>query len=1612
MQILMKEHLLEDFFVLVRTLSQAMPIAIDVTGLEHVVNKGIEALQQSVQTGGDEDARRAVIAALEMLGSLKSEAIPKSALEMFQQCLGSSDVLICAHAVAELPIFVAHFRPAQRSSAQWMTALVQLASKAHLAVALNLPGAIASLTCVLCSCQHGKVLPGDASQMEAPFDVAQRFCHSIGGHCEMEKGAGDEGQDSATEVSMLMRRRPTILCCHAQEIFGAVLPESTTDRSVTTGRGIQPAAEILQTICTMLQSALSETRDMDLAAAALRALPIILAHVSARVISCCEWLYTTCIEVVMSSSTTSSVRSSAAAVLGSLASGYGGTTALLQASSPDTSGAEALIFVVRENVARIHPSDEGIMAGCIELCGFVGAVHCATQGRAAAGSTLEDMVVQDLVGLAVNCLVNGASRMSTFARTALMLVARARGSSLVELIQEHRLLLLETLVRQYSQNPDLVSAFVVLFLEEETVDHVLKETVTYLLPQLMVEGNAEVINAACKRMGKISYGKDGKDIIVELIVDNADRLIHHLLFTLSPDDCSNAWDSVDRMVKQETRGETLRSLALGPGDVQREVRKRVLLAVLQDCCYLPNSEIGPDLERGQAAFRRVVDYFVTARDKPDRPGKTRVGAALIQELHDSGNKDFYTFLLQKLTYEYFSVDNKSPATPYQKMFMWILKLTIPMLGRYTDDFFPTIVSAMKAAQSIVGLQQLACEVWDVLICTAGPNSVQLRASLTQVVVNLFALAEVYPDNVVLPLQRLLIEWSDQLAEELQGIPVYEYSSAECLRDILQVLRREEKRSTLLAPLIARHLRGISSDDETVQTYALKELKSNLTVFSAEFARVFSREDSSEGDLRGSPDKMQELVSLLLRRCSIGALHVRMQAADCLGRIGAIDPERIGQIVREKEPIGDQSDDSLAIEIVVKHLVKVVRSGGDKADKNRRSASVARSTLGTVERAQLVIQCLLDFLGCKLSSHNESPAKMGRTTQHATSQHPGGGDLNRSVLQRSITTSFPDRRGQENWEKFPKDVQQVIRPFLSGSLTFNEDSKSTQYPIFQPQMRFESWIKTFVRDLIDKCEGSRGEMLKRVRPMISKDTIISQFLLPHLVFNIVTHGDREHCAQIRKELLCVLEDARVLEDVVQEGVVTCVVNECSLVLAASAHTSVAWKLSDMTDLSLQIGGEKRGILQADTVGVVGIETPFSKPIQEEAKYTITRMFSSAVSTEETGETATSITQTVFALIDALSRWHEAAKLRLRRSERSKDYASGGCQSEAVLVEQERRVGAFLSEVPRRVVAETSYRCAAYDRALLYLETAVRERWKRGEPAGVSSGSASAATRTRHTSGEYVTRVPPLLHERCDQGTVELFQRIYAGLDDADGLMGIAHLRVQTSLEEHILDAEIAGDWTKALACYEQALQQAQSGLRNHFGLLRCFRNLGHLQSMLTHADGGIARYERESANFRAQGIQAAWRLGRWDLQKEYLQAAETHNDFGGKVPFENHVSQLLLSLRDENRERPAWQKVLKKARQSVLEPLAAASMESYQRAYPLLLRLHILHELDRAATVPSLLPTRPTRLISLTLFCCTVWTCPEQPHGRSHLIPNRQRLPRLSLRFVTNGPYGCAQRRRI
>ena len=103
-------------------------------------------------------------------------------------------------------------------------------------------------------------------------------------------------------------------------------------------------------------------------------------------------------------------------------------------------------------------------------------------------------------------------------------------------------------------------------------------------------------------------------------------------------------------------------------------------------------------------------------------------------------------------------------------------------------------------------------------------------------------------------------------------------------------------------------------------------------------------------------------------------------------------------------------------------------------------------------------------------------------------------------------------------------------------------------------------------------------------------------------------------------------------------------------------------------------------------------------------------------------------------------------------------------------------------------------------------------------------------------------------------------MYGKLEEPDGLAGLVRLRNGgPRLQDQVLAAEKAGCWSEALALYEQSLQsdagdpaqdadgiEPGAGAGSHGlrpaqrGHLMCLLQMGHLQGMLAHVDGWLAR----------------------------------------------------------------------------------------------------------------------------------------------------------------------------
>ena len=168
-----------------------------------------------------------------------------------------------------------------------------------------------------------------------------------------------------------------------------------------------------------------------------------------------------------------------------------------------------------------------------------------------------------------------------------------------------------------------------------------------------------------------------------------------------------------------------------------------------------------------------------------------------------------------------------------------------------------------------------------------------------------------------------------------------------------------------------------------------------------------------------------------------------------------------------------------------------------------------------------------------------------------------------------------------------------------------------------------------------------------------------------------------------------------------------------------------------------------------------------------------------------------------------------------------------------------------------------------------------------------------------------------------------------------------------------------------------------------GRLRCLLELGHLDAIIDQIIGVVDRIPVVEQALLPLGIEAAWRLTKWDSLGELLDRYDNrdypvnptsrdlfHMNLNVDKSLNSSVSDSMLddtsltaivssfTYEDEfnislgrlmthlnTRNKVEFDECIALARQSTMSSLSAATMESYGRAYPYLTRLHILQELE-------------------------------------------------------------------
>ncbi|KAJ4457012.1 putative Serine/threonine-protein kinase ATR [Paratrimastix pyriformis] len=315
------------------------------------------------------------------------------------------------------------------------------------------------------------------------------------------------------------------------------------------------------------------------------------------------------------------------------------------------------------------------------------------------------------------------------------------------------------------------------------------------------------------------------------------------------------------------------------------------------------------------------------------------------------------------------------------------------------------------------------------------------------------------------------------------------------------------------------------------------------------------------------------------------------------------------------------------------------------------------------------------------------------------------------------------------------------------------------------------------------------------------------------------------------------------------------------------------------------------------------------------------------------------QAVFGLLDLFSGWvqdradRRAKELKAARAAAKLGPAAAAPSPPAIAPREDsietamRRVASCIPPTDLMTAALAS---GAHAHALLYLETNLRALCPDYKPMDSKS------------------RYP------FTSDNLRALQQIYAGLEESDGLAGVAALRpMPPTLDEQIIDSEASGDWAVALRCHELLAHSSlvrspdlrsplpPACLAHQLGILRCLGGMGQWDMLLAQHRAFASRAEPTLQPLHTEALEAAWRLSRWERVGSLLEEG------GWKLEGDDpRVARAQAFLALSRREAAPFWTFLEQFRRALVPHLAAAAMTSYRRAYPHLVQLHIARELEQ------------------------------------------------------------------
>ncbi|KAI9795604.1 MAG: serine/threonine-protein kinase M1 [Piccolia ochrophora] len=298
----------------------------------------------------------------------------------------------------------------------------------------------------------------------------------------------------------------------------------------------------------------------------------------------------------------------------------------------------------------------------------------------------------------------------------------------------------------------------------------------------------------------------------------------------------------------------------------------------------------------------------------------------------------------------------------------------------------------------------------------------------------------------------------------------------------------------------------------------------------------------------------------------------------------------------------------------------------------------------------------------------------------------------------------------------------------------------------------------------------------------------------------------------------------------------------------------------------------------------------------------------------GENIKLCSETVFAVLDYLSRWIKERR-RLRTSWNLATSKQGGRPPSDDNTSLEnihiKRVECVLNVIPAEMISRRAMDCKAYSRALFHWEQYIRQK-------------------RNVTEGE--------LNNPLVDSLFEHLQEIYTQIDEPDGIEGISvHLHV-LNIDQQILEHRKSGRWTAAQSWYELQLAQKPDDTEVQVNLLTCLKESGQHDVLLNQVEAMMPQSLATSSKIVPFALEAAWVIGKWPALEEFISMS---SEAPGNS-FNVSVGRALLALRQHDREQ--FRAILDESGGQLARGLSRQSTASLQACHDDLLKFHVMSEL--------------------------------------------------------------------